>query len=439
MEKFFGNKGGVRSTDPTLIFGKVHAVLYQLNREPFVSNAAAFTVKLAEERTHNLISFSSSWVDQSIWERVANVTVDPTGTTATASLFPLIRHFVGDIACGLLMGQDFMTNNPTVLPDLFTFDASFHKLLAGFPRWFPGMAPAYNARSRIVRAVRDHQEALYAVWDDRDPGSAWNDLSDVSKVMQDRAREWRNMSANPDTYSTCDLAVLWAMNVNANQIIFWVIWYIYSDADLKASILEEMAPFAHLTAVESDLPIAEPPKLTIDLDGLLHSCPLLKATFFETMRLVSPSTSYKAVAESFNITESAEDAALDGKPQPQTYRFTKGTYICIPHGVHSMDGRYWKNPQEFTPRRFFVKDEKNDPKKTSVDMGSMKVFGGGATMCKGRNFAEREVLVFVAAVLTCWDMEPVGGQWRHPGSVMGSGAFLPKKDVRVRLRRRGVE
>jgi cytochrome P450 len=440
MEKVFGDKGGVRNTDPSII-GNLHQILARLNREPFVSNAAASTVKIVQERTNNLISFSTSWVDQSIWERVSNIQVDPSGTIAEADFFPLIRYFVGDLASGILMGHEFMNNNPDLLPDLFTFDSSFGKLLAGFPWWFPNMGASYQARRRLVRAVREHQEAHFAVWEDRDPGSKWGDLSDVSNVMRDRARGWRDARVGPDTYAPADFAIMWAANVNANQIIFWVLWYVYQRPDLRAEIMKEIAPFAKLTAVHSDLPIKEPPRLTIDLEGLLRECPLFKATYFETMRMEAPSTTYKSVTETFHITESAEDAALAGKSQPQTYRFAKGTYICIPHGVHSMDGRYWKDPKTFNPRRFFVVDdnEKDPGQKPTVDMGTMKVFGGGSSMCKGRNFAEREVLILCAAILTVWDVEPVEGKWRDLGRVIGSGSLVPKRDVRVRLRRRVVE
>jgi hypothetical protein len=209
MEKFFGDKGDCRGTDPSLIFGKVHSALFQMNREPFVTNAATFTVNEVERRTQNLISFSPSWVDQSIWERVGNVTVDPSGTSAETNFFSLIRYFVGDIACTVLMGRDFTTNNPNILLDLFTLDASFNQLLAGFPRWFPGLAPAYAARGRVHAAVVELQQAMYAVLDDRDPGSKWGDMSDVSQVMQDRAREWRKMNAVPELSATGDMSILW--------------------------------------------------------------------------------------------------------------------------------------------------------------------------------------------------------------------------------------
>lgn len=457
MENFFGNQGSLRKADPAFIFGTAHRVLFKLNREPFVSNAAASTVRVVQERIYNLVSFSHSWVDQSIWERVANITIDPSGNSAVASFFPLIRYFVGDIACGIVTGQDFMTNNPNFLLDLFTFDASFKELFVGLPWWFPGMAPAYAARSRLIQAVREHQEALYAVWEDRDPGSGWGDMLDVSNVMLERAKVWRSICAEPDLFSTSDLSIVWALNVNANQIVFWALWHIFQDPTLCCEIRAEIAPYATLSSVHSDLPIKEPPKLTINLDGLLHKCPLLKATYFETLRLEAQSISYKAVLESFTVTESAEDAALDGKSQPQTYKFKKGSYICIPHGVHQMDDRYWKDPKRFNPRRFFVSVDKRTDKKdesddddekeglsaentTAVDMGTMHVFGGGMSMCKGRNFAEREVLTFVAAVLTSWDVEPADGtgRWTDPGRLWGSGTFVPRRDVRVRIRRRGV-
>jgi cytochrome P450 len=439
MEKVFGDRGGSRKMDPSVVFGKPHQAIYKLNREPFVSVAAAGTVKLVQERTYNLISFSHSLIDQNVWERAANVTTDAHGTSAEASLFPLIRNFVGDLACTVLMGQDFMTNNPNILSDLWTLDAAFNKLIIGFPWWFPGMAPAYNARRRIHRAVFDFHRALQAVREDQDPGPGWNDVSDVSQVMQERATIFHELGF--DTHLACvsDGTIIWAMNVNANQLIFWTLWYIYQHADLQAEILSEIKPYASLTPVPSDLPIKEPPKLRLELDGLLHKCPLFKATFYETMRFKSPSTSYRSVRGSFHVTESSHDAGLDGKMQPQSYRFKEGEYICIAHGVHNRDGRYFPDPATFNPRRFFVvSDDEQDAGQVRVDMGSMKPFGGGASMCKGRHFAEREVLTVVAAILTGWEMEPVGGRWMDPGRIMGSGAYVPKKDVRVKLRRRVV-
>lgn len=69
--------------------------------------------------------------------------------------------------------------------------------------------------------------------------------------------------------------------------------------------------------------------------------------------------------------------------------------------------------------------------------GGLTPWGGGLPMCKGRIFAEREVLLIVASVLALWDFEPVAeGGWRVPGMIKGTGVNMPKGDLRARVRRR---
>src|SRR4051794_40268802 len=78
-------------------------------REPILSNAVAITVRGIEERTPNLVSFAGSVVDQTVWERAARLVLLPSSVpTVEASLFPLIRNFVGDLASEVLMGRNFM-------------------------------------------------------------------------------------------------------------------------------------------------------------------------------------------------------------------------------------------------------------------------------------------------------------------------------------------
>lgn len=54
-------------------------------------------------------------------------------------------------------------------------------------------------------------------------------------------------------------------------------------------------------------------------------------------------------------------------------------------------------------------------------------------MCKGRIFAEREVLVIVVGIVALWDFEPVG---RVPGQRKATGVNYPKEECRVVVRRR---
>lgn len=65
------------------------------------------------------------------------------------------------------------------------------------------------------------------------------------------------------------------------------------------------------------------------------------------------------------------------------------------------------------------------------------VAGGGHSMCKGRAFAQKEALVFTAAFISMWDMEPVGGgAWKLPRFKPATGVYTTNDDIRVSVSRR---
>jgi hypothetical protein len=164
---------------------------------------------------------------------------------------------------------------------------------------------------------------------------------------------------------------------------------IISRSDLLATIHEEIALFSKI------LPDDE---LRIDAGGLVKSCPVFKATFFETMWLYTAGMSYKKALQDGTFTESAEDAAIFGKPKPQTYHIAAGNYLVIPHETMQTDPWLWQNLTAFDARRFLVADEKDQ--RLRVETRHLNAFGGGHTICRGRYFAEREVLIFLAGYLT---------------------------------------
>ncbi|TVY84392.1 Protopine 6-monooxygenase [Lachnellula suecica] len=138
----------------------------------------------------------------------------------------------------------------------------------------------------------------------------------------------------------------------------------------------------------------------------------------------------------FILKESEEDCKAFGKITPKTYRIAAGNYICINHGTLQMDPRLWKDPSKFDPYRFLVEDE-NNPGGLRSDKLHPSAFGGGPSICKGRTYAEREVLIFVAALLVTYDLGLVGKDWHIPGKFMnGTGAAQPTGTFRVNLNRR---
>ncbi|KAG9802391.1 cytochrome P450, partial [Aureobasidium melanogenum] len=113
----------------------------------------------------------------------------------------------------------------------------------------------------------------------------------------------------------------------------------------------------------------------------------------------------------------------------------KGTYAHIAHSIHHTDPAYFDNPHVWRADRH-IKREQGD-EEVSVSMGTIRPYGGGHSMCKGRAFAQKETLVFIAAFISMWDMEPVGGgAWKMPSYKPATGVYSTNDDVRVWISRR---
>ena len=218
---------------------------------------------------------------------------------------------------------------------------------------------------------------------------------------------------------------------------------IWATPGLVERVREETRPFVRISQQMQAFGIHEPPRMKISLPGLLKECPLLKSCYLETLRLDSRPASVKKIERDFVITETTQDVRPG--TQPESYLLKAGTYVNIPHAVHQLDPRFFEDPTVFKPGRFLVRKEKEGEKQQqrqaqqemTAQIGTLKPWGGGASMCKGRMFAEREVLAFVAGILVMWDMEPVTPRgWVVPGHRKTTGVAVPSTDMRVRLRRR---
>ena len=123
------------------------------------------TSKKIREKIVDLVTFTTSPVDQMLWERTSIVEVkfDAKGEQVVeASLLPLIREFCAHVANPTIMGANFLTNFPNIFEELWTFDRGFLFLGAGLPRWFPilSLTRAHIARKRLLEAVYTFHNAL---------------------------------------------------------------------------------------------------------------------------------------------------------------------------------------------------------------------------------------------------------------------------------------
>ena len=229
-----------------------------------------------------------------------------------------------------------------------------------------------------------------------------------------------------------------SMNANANTLCFWMIMRILADPTLTQQVRDEVKPHVPITQLEPILGMQSPPRLKISSEGLATRCPLFKACYLEALRLDSAPCSVKTVQQDFVISESLGETR--GGSAPETYVLRAGSYVDIPYDVHQMDPRYYPHPDVYDPRRFLVPSDVPG-EGPAVHAGTLRPYGGGHSMCKGRNFAEPECLVFVAGVLTLWDIEPANPTkaWAIPRRTKATAVALPASEVRVRIRRRRLD
>lgn len=441
LEKVFGDRGPIRNLSlasrreldqSSLIFSK---------RESDMSEPPARFIRLIERETPNLVTFCRSPVDQTPWERGSDVTIvnDTDYTACEASLFALVRNFVGHATTSTFMGQALMDAFPGLLNDLWKLDDRFVTLSMGVTRLIPlpGLSTAYAARDRLLHDLALFHEA-FAAWEDgMDPGVKFRDFDDVSEPIREHVQAFRKVELGASASAPGHLSLLWAMNARVATIVFWSILRIFADQTLLEEIRKDIAPYAKAVRAsreETGFPFQEPPRLSIDQDGLYKSCPLLKASYYETMRLDSAPLSFRRLTSDISVTESTGDARNAGLTRPRTYKIQKGQNVAIPHGIFHKDTQYFSNPDQYDPLRFIRTDPETGTKK--AHMHTIKPVDGtfehGGCMS-----AEREVLPFIAAIAVMWEIEPTSGKRLIiPEHKPASITFLPKKDIRVNLRSR---
>lgn len=438
MEKAFGDSGVIRGVDTAELKALRQNVSSLFQCEPFVTEVTEASIRRVEREIPYLVTFSRSVVDQVPWERASEMAVPDTDpSVCEANLFSLVRNFVAHLTTVGYMGEAIFEAFPNVLYDLWILGAHFPVMSRGGPRWLsPGLSTAHRARDRLLSSLAGFHAAFVA-WDDgRDPGVKFRDLDDVSEPVKQRIRGLHKMGVSAATSAHIHLSFLWAMNGNITNIIFWNLLRVYAEPSLLEEVRKEITP--HVKSVrpsreETGFPIEEQAQLYVDSHGLFNSCPLLKASLYETLRVDTAGVSLKELNSDLTLAESKDDAASDGIQQPRVYKISKGDNITIPLGVLHNDSQHYSNPTQYDPLRFITTDPNTDVKRT--EMHTLKPFSGGVAGIRGCEIAERECLLYVSAILSMWDVKPIGRtQLEVPGHASLTGSYLPNNDPRVRIR-----
>lgn len=186
-------------------------------------------LKSMQEHVPNLVSFASSIVDQSFWERsgfptdISEASVsNGTPNAVEVNLFSLVRNFVGYITVSTLMGSELMDLYPRVLEDIWDLNNGFKYLLLGVPRWIPipSLTRAHIARFNLLIGMKAFHQAIDRLATGSELDLPWRDVSDVSELMKETSSIWRFYAAPPDLKAPCDLSLLSTSVIQYKRVQF---------------------------------------------------------------------------------------------------------------------------------------------------------------------------------------------------------------------------
>lgn len=388
--------------------------------------AAAFERGNLPKMVSKFVSFSMEKEKMKRWELRADTKVikpeDNSGEEGAveANLSALIMDFGACFTIPPIFGHDLLDRNPHLLEDIWKFDHVVPLLFINMPTWVPlkVMKEGIEARKRLLDGVESFSRRVtqLQLGEKIDDGA---DLSDVSDVVLERNTALKRNEWSYKERAASELLVLFASNTNTQPVLFWLILYIYSTPGLVDTLREEVAPFVTLTSSANRKDIN-----AIDTSGLSRECQLLKSVILETLRLAFGAVSTRFVKRPITV--------QDGK---HTHKLHPGTFLSVPHSFSQRDPFMYPDPDKFVPDRFLETDPSSG--KLVAKYGKLRPWGAGASMCRGRLFAEKELMAIGAAVVMLWDISPAGGgEWKIPEMLGGPGPVKPKEEVRVVIRRR---
>ncbi|KAF2008830.1 cytochrome P450 [Aaosphaeria arxii CBS 175.79] len=416
-----------------------HNALNLMLKEDFINEATGKTARTVEVEAARFVT-SAPWATpdaegkpMQLWEEAGKVKFNTDGSF-DANLYQLTVHYMGQIVIDMLWGKALIKNHPNLQTDMWDFDEGVHHIVTTLlAKVTAAGRKAVAARNRLAVAMKEWHEAVAVKQSGEKPDAKWGALDDISQIMQDRVKVWVDAKASETLQKTNDTSVLWGVNVNSNKNVFWMLLQIHTKPELLARIREEVAPYVHLSKSGAKGPDGLP-KLDIDVDGLMKHCPLLRAAFYETMRMNMSGLGIRQVIKDLTLKESAADAAMFGKRKPQSYTIPAGTTLVLANGTMQMDQRIFAEPEKFKPERFIEEGPDGAPR---VNMKNLHTFGGGMYKCKGRYFAEKEIMIFSSSLLVMWDIAPAeGDELVIPKMGFAGASRSPVEDIRVRLTRR---
>lgn len=201
-------------------------------------------------------------------------------------------------------------------------------------------------------------------------------------------------------FTDCHLTAIVGLMSNVINIMIWAMCEVVANPKLSASLITEIEAVINGSSTN----------MTIEVDHLRRSCPLLVATWYELLRTYGDAPVARGVYEN----------SLFG----DKYQLEKGSILMTPIHLHNFDKDIWGEDVElFRPSRFLENGGINQEL-----VKHLNVFGlPGMHQCPGRYLALNLTVGLLAKCLLTFEFTPT------PGEALGEGIVPARKDTMLGL------
>ncbi|TLS28203.1 hypothetical protein PpBr36_00035 [Pyricularia pennisetigena] len=326
----------------------------------------------------------------------------PRATPTPQGLYVWLRDLASMATAEAFFGRrnPYRTRGPGLIRDQWTFERCLGTLLLSPTSAVArALAPAgCRARDRVHAALVDY----YAAGDE---------VHGAADVVQKRAALLREAGLSAAQFAPHEITTMHGATSNTVPSLFWTVANVYLRPGLVAELRAELEGVLHVLEQQDGVRDA---KLLVRIKtaDLEHSCPLLANCVREALRLSSQWIGWRSTHADIEI-------PADQSPDGRAYLLKKGVQVIMPAGITHRAPSFWSSAaaaaapescsdgsgggvEEFDPHRFAAQS-KHKIRSTKGGLGYVP-FGGGPYLCPGRNFANEEILGFVAALVIGFDI-----------------------------------
>ncbi|KAI4859213.1 cytochrome P450 [Hypoxylon rubiginosum] len=362
-------------------------------------------------------------------------------------LCDLVQKYVIESVIYTFFGPYMISLNPHIVQDFLEFNDYIRLLFMSMPRWL--IPKAYKARQRMVDNIQRWQKHARENCDLAELGDVdWEPYYGSRFIRERQALLTRRGILDETARAAENFANLWAANSNSVPAAIWFLVETIRDTSLKEEVYQRVSSALLIPEANGE---HENGHATFDIEKLCCD-PLLQSVYAETLRLRVAALIVREAAQ--------RDFSFCG------WRIKKGEVLTVSSHTEAMNQEVWgvggdlssHALDKFWSHRFLVNpdDSNSGPLRNprtkraagnkdlsfSTDglAGTWIPYGGGRSLCPGRHFAKREIMLTTAAFLTAYEID------LNPDTIpsvnmshFGFGTMPPKGKLPCRIRRRPKE